>query len=434
MPAKIVLNFTSPGAYKVTGFTKDKYRPVVTALAWGGGGGNSDLGGAGAGGSFAQTYFSVNQDTQYIEVAVGSAGANGRAPGAGASYYSGGATNGAWASMLNSLSVWEGNGDYTWRFYFPATQSYNFDLSVDNYGTLYVDEVAIVYAPSYNSVWSGSKVITEGWHTIRINGINTGGPASIGARILQNGNQIWTTRSPRNVVISGNGGGYYTGLNFDGRGGFGQQIYDADNDQGSGAGGGGASAVMVVTTATEGVTHVCVAGGGGGGGGNTDDGSDGQDALGVSSADIQSGRGGDGSGGYDDGPGGGGGGGGGWRGGAGGGGTQGGKNGSSLGDYTEDPRPLNPNAASAGQPTNPYRINNAGNYTRNGQVTLIFSKITHVFTKVNGSWKPCIDVWRKENGVWKSIDAIYVKKGGVWKLTIPPGSPTGITGTRYSSN
>ena len=192
---------------------------------------------------------------------------------------------------------------------------------------------------------------------------------------------------------------------------------------------------MVVRTSTETVaSFVCIAGGGGGGGGHSDDGSDGRDALGVSSADIQSGKGGDGSGGYDDGPGGGGGGGGGWYGGAGGGGTQGGKNGSSLGDYVEDPRPLNPNAASAGQPQNPYRVNNAGNYTRNGQVSLIFNKITHVFTKVNGQWKPCIDIWRKENGIWKSIDAIYVKKGGVWKLTIPPGSPTGITGTRYASN
>lgn len=133
-------------------------------------------------------------------------------------YYSNGGSNGAWSGLLNNYSVWQGDGDYTYKVYFPATQTYQFDLAVDNYGWLYVDDVNILHAPSYNSVWSTTYTVTAGYHTVRINGVNTGGPGAIGAQILQNGSQIWTTRSQIDPTASGNptpaGGDGYAVLAF----------------------------------------------------------------------------------------------------------------------------------------------------------------------------------------------------------------------------
>ena len=135
----------------------------------------------------------------------------------GYNYYPNGGSNGAWSGLLNNYSVWQGNGNYTYKVYFPDTQVYQFDLAVDNYGWLYVDDVEIVYAPSYNGVWSNTYTVTAGWHTVRIYGINTGGPGAIGAQILQNGSQIWTTRSqvdPTATLPVPQGGNGYATLAF----------------------------------------------------------------------------------------------------------------------------------------------------------------------------------------------------------------------------
>lgn len=150
--------------------------------------------------------------------------------------YPNGGTNGAWSWLLNTYSVWQGNGNYTWSVYFPATQNYQFDLAVDNYGWLYVDDVEIVHAPSYNSVWSATQTISAGWHTVRVYGINTGGPGAIGARILQNGSAIWTTRSEigaathgfngGNCGSDGGGGGAGGGGFYGGAGGTQNPYYD----------------------------------------------------------------------------------------------------------------------------------------------------------------------------------------------------------------
>jgi len=193
------------------GATVLKIANSVVAVAGGGG--------AGGGGGNRGPY-------PYGESATG-----GFVAGTNTQTYPSGGTNGAWSSLLNNYSVWQGNGNYTWSVYFPNTQNYQFDLSVDNYGWLYVDDVEIVYAPSYNGVWSATQSITAGWHTVRINGVNTGGPGAIGAQIKQSGNVIWTTRSAINPGTNthgfngGNcggdgggggagGGGYYGGANF----------------------------------------------------------------------------------------------------------------------------------------------------------------------------------------------------------------------------
>lgn len=169
-------------------------------------------GGAGGGGGNRGPY-------PYGESATGA-----MVPGTNNQAYPDGGGNGAWSWLLNTYSVWQGNGNYTWSVYFPATQQYQFDLAIDNYGWLYVDDVEMVYAPSYNGVWSATQTITAGWHTVRIYGINTGGPGAIGARILQSGTTIWTTRSP---ISPGNSTHGFNGGNCGGDGG------------GGGAGGGG---------------------------------------------------------------------------------------------------------------------------------------------------------------------------------------------------
>lgn len=136
---------------------------------------------------------------------------------AASSNYPNGGANGAWSSFLNTYSVWQGNGSYTYRVYFPASQNYEFNLSIDNYGWLYVDEVEMVYAPSYNGVWSATHFISAGWHTVRVYGINTGGPGAIGGTITQNGSQIWNTRSainPNEGTLSASGSNGHAILTF----------------------------------------------------------------------------------------------------------------------------------------------------------------------------------------------------------------------------
>lgn len=123
-----------------------------------------------------------------------------------ASVYSNGGTNGAWSSLLNNYCVWNGNGEYNWYVNFSSSGTYYFDLSVDNYGTMFIDDSAVVYAPSYGGVWTESRFVTAGWHKITITATNTGGPGGIGARIRNsNDSTIWTGREPRDPRTSGYG-------------------------------------------------------------------------------------------------------------------------------------------------------------------------------------------------------------------------------------
>lgn len=115
-----------------------------------------------------------------------------------ASYrYSFAAGNGAYIGFLNSYGIWEGDGNYYWVVNFPATESYYFAGAIDNYGTLYIDDIAILNIPGFQTEYNVTRTVTAGPHVIRIYGVNTGGPASIGAfiRRVSTGGIIWTTRS-----------------------------------------------------------------------------------------------------------------------------------------------------------------------------------------------------------------------------------------------
>lgn len=228
------------GGYSLDGFS-------------GGTGGNSGPGGwsgSGGGGGGATALWKLNGSTKnYIAIAGGGGGGGGggnysngyiqsdydpygSAPKSDL-YYPQAGYNGAWSSMLNTYGIWNGNGDYTYQFYFPQDAIYTFNLSIDNYGILYVDNVEVLRTQqnssvsNYNSVTATTKYITAGWKTIRIYGVNTGGPGAIGATIVQpNAGIIWTTRNSYNA---------YDILANSGRGGKGQN----HRGDGGGPGGGG---------------------------------------------------------------------------------------------------------------------------------------------------------------------------------------------------
>lgn len=229
------------GGYSLDGFS-------------GGTGGNSGPGGwsgSGGGGGGSTLLWKMNGSTRdYVAVAAGGGGGGGggnysngyvqseydpygSAP-RSELYYPQAGSNGAWSYLLNTYGVWNGNGNYTYQFYFPQDGLYTFNLSIDNYGILYVDDIEVLRTTqytngdNYSQVWATSKYITAGWKTIKIYGVNTGGPGGIGASITSTAGTIWTTRNSYNqydLLVNGGRGG--KGQNHRGDGG------------GPGGGGGG---------------------------------------------------------------------------------------------------------------------------------------------------------------------------------------------------
>ena len=222
----------------------------------GGKGGNAGSsgwsGGGGGGGAATVLYKLVNNARQYIAIAAGGGGGGGGGNNSYGyvksmtpyglvdslplQYYSPVSLDYAWGWLLRTYGVWNGDGSYYWNFYFPVTQNYTFELSVDNDGAMYIDGNFLVRTgggegEKYGNTWTTTALVNAGWHSIQINGSNWGGPAGVAGRILQNGNEIWNSRAPRIGVIA-------TGLNLT-RGGSGQN----KQGDGGGPGGGGAGSV-----------------------------------------------------------------------------------------------------------------------------------------------------------------------------------------------
>ena len=198
------------GAATVLSHDMNGATPIAIAAGGGAGGGGGDHGGA--------PLYSTEPygDTQTYALR----------------YYSNGSTNGAWSSLLNTYSVWDGNGTYTWELYFPTSGYYTFNMSADNTGAIYIDNTLVLETTGgessrYGSVYTVGQYVYAGWHVIKMTGENWGGPAAIGATIsYQGGSIIWTTRSANNPLSST--------INA-GRGGHGINYYG----DGGGAGGGG---------------------------------------------------------------------------------------------------------------------------------------------------------------------------------------------------
>lgn len=403
----------------------------VTAYLWGGGGGgggnDSAVGGNGGGGGYSSYSFTVNNG-DVIKVAVGGGGGGGvsgqgGAPGgaAGASWVpeevfntrtAVGSTpvipysNSAYCSFLNTYGVWidpiwAGNFNNTYTVNFPTSGYYTITASCDNYGYVSIDSTVVLDVPDFHYTVSTRVYVTAGNHTVFLQGINTGGPGSIG------------------VTISGGDG--YSG----GRGG----AAGGGGSSGGGGGGGGATVLLLNSSI------VAVAGGGGAGGGGGNRGvAEGENAPGArgqaSESSGQNGRDKSGDGG------GGGGGGGGYAGGQGGScpsGDQGGYAGvygSNSGSSTQ-----NPNGRTPGGTSNPYYPGTVGRGGVNtqqgvpGYAVFVFD-LPGVFVNQGGSFTPVSKIWVKQNNVWTQPQSIYVKSNDSWNQVVGGTPPifTSVSG------
>lgn len=101
----------------------------------------------------------------------------------------------AWNAFMNNYAVWGGGQDYTTTINFPASGTYTFNFSVDNVGKVYLDGVEIISYSDYTTTTTYTQVVSSGNHTVRVTGINTGGPAGVAAQILKpDGSELWNTR------------------------------------------------------------------------------------------------------------------------------------------------------------------------------------------------------------------------------------------------
>jgi hypothetical protein len=397
--------------------SSQSYNGTVTAYLWGagGGGGGNDAGnqgGNGGGGGFSKVTVDV-EPGDVLEVSVGGPGGGGQSSAGGAlggapgpSLLLGGGIfnsantgfsrvqNGAYCTFLNNTGVWNepggGSGvfDRSFTVNFPATGTYTFEGSVDNYGYVYVDGALVLNIWGFTSTYIANVGITAGNHTIRMYGINTGGPGSFGLTI--------------------NGGDAYCG-GYGGRAGW-------SGSSGGGGGGGGATVLR-----RNGVV-VAVAGGGAGAGGagitsgtepGNAPGSGGQSTPGINIGGDGGDRSGDGGGG-----------------GAGGGGYGGGNGGAqapydtwgyagfyggNTGNLTANPNGRTPGGTN--QPYYPGGVGLGGVTTQPGTpgYAVLDFEINGTFVNINNTWQNVKQTWVKDNNTWYPVRGDFVKVNGAWE-------------------
>jgi hypothetical protein len=240
--------------------------------------GGSAGGGGGSGGDIGQTGFGFPTPQYYGNNQTGARS------GSGAGYanifnslYSGAGrvtkyANPAYNVFLNTFGVWTlnnvnaGSFDISFDVYFPTSTTYYIQASCDNYGKVYIDGVSVLDVGGFGANYNASKSVNAGNHTVRLSGVNTGGPGSFGCIIASDQgaviNYSWT-----NGGGGGGGGpngqvgrnGTYSSSTSAGTGGDGT----ASSITGSSVyyGGGGAGGTAISSTA--------VSGGRGGGGSST---------------------------------------------------------------------------------------------------------------------------------------------------------------------
>lgn len=410
----------------------------ITAYLWGGGGGGgggpdaSVSGGRGGGGGYSTVNFSVS-DGDVIEVAVGGGGERGyvgggiRGGNAGASYvpivFNSAAppsgqpevyryTNGAWCSFLNTYGVWgpstyESTFDRTYTVYFPATGTYTFTGSCDNYGSIFLDGYNILDLGGFTTTYSTSFNVDSGYHTIREYGVNTGGPGAIG------------------LTIVGGSSLSYSGAYGGASGGSGSS--------GSGGGSGGATVLLLNGDV------IGVAGGGGGGGGAGRFGSNLPNAnapgpRGNQLPGINNGQNGQNFGGDGGGAGAGGGGYGGGNGGLTAGGEitgEAGSNGGNYGTSTQGPGGATP--AGTGNAYYPGVAGKGGvqNTTGYPGYAAIEFNVYGSFVKDSGVYQPIQTTWVNYNFAWREVQKTYIKDNGEWKPIQGSVAPTFSTVAGY---
>lgn len=198
---------TTAGTTGGTGLNDGRFR--------GGNGGagideDGDSGWAGGGGGAS----AVLVNNSIICVGAGGGGSSGYGedgagapgnPGLAGGVYVGSATGvypvtwGTWVGFLNSYGVWGAGQDYSVDLNFPTTGTYTFNYSVDNNGSISLDGTPIITRTgeyNYSSVYTATANVSAGSHTVRVTGVNLGGPAGVAAQILKpDTSELWNTRS-----------------------------------------------------------------------------------------------------------------------------------------------------------------------------------------------------------------------------------------------
>jgi len=303
--------------------------------------------------------------------------------------------NSAYCTFLNNTGVWNEPGggseifDRSFTVNFPSTGVYTFEASVDNYGYVYVDGVNVLNAWTFTTSYVARVNVTSGNHTVRLYGVNTGGPGSFGLTI--------------------NGGSSFCG-GEGGRAGW-------TGSSGGGGGGGGATVLR-----KNGIIVAVAGGGGGAGGAGISSGTEPGNApgpFGQSPSSITIGsdgedRNGDG--------GGGGGGGGGW--GAGNGGAQApydtwgyaGFYGGNRGDVS-----ANPSGRVPGGVNQTYYpgggVGYGGDTTQAGNpgYAVLDFEINGTFVKVDNTWQNVKQTWVKDQGTWYPVKGDFINVNGTWE-------------------
>lgn len=426
-----------PTTTRVLGFTSGIQRLVwsgppgtIYAHLWGGGGGygGSDTfsGGNGTGGGYAFTNFTV-VDGDVIDVAVGGAGGNGLSGRSGLGGGAGGASLTAsslafdtrtapatppvgvyfdpnWGSFLNTYGIWEAgsagfvNFERTYLVNFPTTGLYTFAFSVDNYGDVSVDGTVVISLSgksreNFTRSYQTTVNISAGTRSVRVRGVNTGGPGSIAVTITGG------------ITLSGGRGGNP----------------GPAGTSGGGGGGGGATGILLNNT----LLSAAGGGGGGGGGGRFSAGQSAPGPSGQTSVGTYAGQ--DGQDHPGDG-GGGGGGGGGWAGGNGG-AIGSGDVGALAGSFGFGAAPgENPSGANPGGRSNQYYKSGiaqgaTANQPATGGYAAIVIETTGTNINAGGTYIPVQNTYIKDGGIWKEAKTIWIKDGGIWKPVaggVPP--------------
>jgi hypothetical protein len=398
----------------------------VTAYLWGGGGGgggnDSNPGGNGQGGGATEVSFLVSEG-DVLEIAVGGPGGagqsrRGQAGGgvAGSSFVTRTvfdtrsatpingpvipSTNPAYVGFLNTYGVWVNpvgarNFDRSYTVNFSVSGLYTFTGSADNSAEVYVNNVFVGAIPGFRGTWAFSFFVNAGTATVRIIGVNTGGPGS--------------------VALTIDGGASYSGSH----GG------QAGPSGSSGGGGGGGGATVLLLNGT--VVAVAGGGAGGGGGGNRGTargqdapGSAGQAAVGISAGQNGQNHPSDG--------GGGGGGGGGLGGGNGGLARSGDQGGLAGGGGLSSSPASDPIGRTPGGINNRYYPGTAGlggltaTNGNAGAAVLLFD-LNGVYVHTQTSFESVKDIWVKVNSDWQIVQSIYVKNNGVWEDVVGSFTP-----------
>lgn len=177
----------------------------------GGGGGGGSPGGIGGyviggqsggpGGGEDQGAYSGTDGADLVP--TGCSATTGIEPSSSMWYATGNEAPGLWCDFIATYSIWTGGSQdtttntYQTQLNFATDGNYQFLLSIDNAGSLYLDGDNILDAVySWGGVASVTVAVSAGPHTVSVQGTNFGGPAGIAAQIINpDGSELWNTLS-----------------------------------------------------------------------------------------------------------------------------------------------------------------------------------------------------------------------------------------------